>query len=75
MILDPVGAAYFKQNLQCLATEGVLILIGLMGGYTVANIRLRMTLQRVGIEDNRLRFHPPDTESKGSELVPPALDP
>lgn len=46
VILDPVGASYFGQNLQCLATEGVLILIGLMGGYTVANLDLRKLMLR-----------------------------
>jgi NADPH:quinone reductase-like Zn-dependent oxidoreductase len=46
VILDPVGASYFEQNLQCLATEGVLIFIGLMGGYTVANLDLRKLMLR-----------------------------
>ncbi len=47
IILDPVGATYFEQNLQCLATEGKLILIGLMGGYTISNLDLRkLMLQR-----------------------------
>ncbi len=46
VILDPVGAAYFEKNLQCLATEGRLILIGLMGGYTLSNLDLRMIMLR-----------------------------
>jgi NADPH:quinone reductase-like Zn-dependent oxidoreductase len=32
VILDPVGAAYLIQNLDCLALGGRLVLIGLMGG-------------------------------------------
>jgi len=46
LILDPVGATYFEQNLQCLATEGQLILIGLMGGYTISNLDLRKLMLR-----------------------------
>ena len=32
IILDPVGANYFKNNLKVLGLEGKLIIIGLMGG-------------------------------------------
>ena len=46
VILDPVGSSYFEQNLQCLATEGRLILIGLLGGYTVPQLDLRELLLR-----------------------------
>lgn len=34
VILDPVGGAYLARNQQCLAEEGRLVLIGLMGGST-----------------------------------------
>lgn len=46
VILDPVGSAYFEQNLQCLAIDGKLVLIGLMGGYMVPNLDLRKLLLR-----------------------------
>lgn len=46
VILDPVGASYFEQNLQCLATDGKLILIGLMGGYTIPSLDLRKLMLR-----------------------------
>ena len=32
VILDPVGASYLEDNLNCLSMEGRLIIIGLMGG-------------------------------------------
>lgn len=32
VILDPVGASYFEQNLRVLAVDGRLVVIGLMGG-------------------------------------------
>ena len=46
VILDPVGLAYFGQNLRCLATEGRLLHIGLMGGYNVPGLDLRLLLSR-----------------------------
>ena len=39
IILDPVGANYFEDNLKALGLEGRLIIIGLMGGME-ANINL-----------------------------------
>ena len=39
IILDPVGANYFEDNLKILGLEGRLIIIGLMGGME-ANINL-----------------------------------
>ncbi|MDX1694914.1 MAG: NAD(P)H-quinone oxidoreductase [Ketobacteraceae bacterium] len=32
VILDPVGGHYLESNLKCLATDGALVIIGLMGG-------------------------------------------
>jgi putative PIG3 family NAD(P)H quinone oxidoreductase len=46
VILDPVGSAYFESNLQCLATEGKLLLIGLMGGHSVPSLDLRTLILR-----------------------------
>jgi putative PIG3 family NAD(P)H quinone oxidoreductase len=45
VILDLVGATYFKENLASLATKGRLILVGLTGG-TVAEFDLRIALQK-----------------------------
>jgi NADPH2:quinone reductase len=44
-ILDLVGAAYFAQNLACLAPKGRLVLVGLTSGAT-AEFDLRMALQK-----------------------------
>ncbi len=46
IIVDPVGAAYFEQNLQCLATDGRLLHIGLMGGSSIPNLDLRRLLSK-----------------------------
>lgn len=32
VVLDSIGAPYLERNLKCLATDGALVLIGLMGG-------------------------------------------
>jgi NADPH:quinone reductase-like Zn-dependent oxidoreductase len=45
VILDLVGASYFKDNLASLATEGRLILVGLTGG-SAAEFDMRLALQR-----------------------------
>lgn len=45
VILDLVGASYFKENLASLATKGRLILVGLTGGAT-AEFDLRTALQK-----------------------------
>jgi tumor protein p53-inducible protein 3 len=59
VILDPVGSSYFEQNLQCLATEGKLIFIGLLGGYIVPNLDLRkLMLRRWQLVGSTLRALP-----------------
>lgn len=45
VILDPVGAAYLKDNLASLATDGRLVLIGLLGG-AKADIPLGLVLMK-----------------------------
>ncbi|MEW6736566.1 MAG: NAD(P)H-quinone oxidoreductase [Acidobacteriota bacterium] len=46
IILDPVGAPYWSQNLGCLATDGRLILIATMSGARVAGLDLSQILRR-----------------------------
>lgn len=45
VVLDLVGAAYFKQNLECLAPKGRLVLVGLTSG-AAAEIDMRLVLQK-----------------------------
>ncbi len=45
VILDLVGASYFKENLASLADKGRLILVGLTGG-SIAEFDLRIALQK-----------------------------
>ena len=51
LIQDFIGAAYWQRNLQCLRTEGRLVLVGLMGGVKVEadlNLIMRKRLQIFG---------------------------
>ncbi len=45
LILDFVGAAYFKKNMNCLASQGRLVMIGRLGG-TRAELDLSQILTR-----------------------------
>ena len=44
-ILDPVGASYIQSNLKCLAVDGAIVVIGLMGG-NVAEVPLGLMMQK-----------------------------
>ena len=45
VILDMVGAKYFQENLECLASEGRLVMIGLMRG-SISTINLAEVMSR-----------------------------
>ncbi|MBA2564127.1 MAG: NAD(P)H-quinone oxidoreductase, partial [Gemmatimonadetes bacterium] len=56
VILDFVAAPYWEQNLQCLAPEGRLILIGSLGGTRVEGFDLRVFLtKRLQVTGTTLR--------------------
>jgi putative PIG3 family NAD(P)H quinone oxidoreductase len=46
LVLDIVGGHYLARNLACLATDGRLVQIGLMGGAARAELDLRRVLAR-----------------------------
>lgn len=55
VILDPVGGSYLEDNLRCLATDGRLVVIGLMGGGS-AKVPLRpLMVKRQRIIGSTLR--------------------
>lgn len=72
LILDFVGAPYFEDNLQSLAIDGKLIVIGTMGGIHVSNVNLGFILKnRLQIIGTALRTQPPE---KKVELTEAFLD-
>ena len=46
IVLDFVGAAYFEQNVQSLATDGRMVVIGTMGGSEVEKFSLRTLMSK-----------------------------
>lgn len=59
LILDLIGASYFEQNLDCLAVNGRLVLIGLMGGSHIQNLDLnRLLMRRIQLIGSTLRSRP-----------------
>jgi len=76
LILDFVGASYWEQNLQALATDGKLILIGTMGGTKVPEFDLGQLLyRRLQVIGTALRSQPPgEKERLTAEFAGFALD-
>lgn len=75
VILDLVGAAYFRRNLQCIATKGRIMLVGLTGG-TNAEFDLGAALtKRIAIIGTALRSRTADEKAAAvsvfeSDVVP-----
>jgi putative PIG3 family NAD(P)H quinone oxidoreductase len=58
VILDPVGARYFADNIAALALEGRLLLIGLMGG-AASEVNLgQLMMKRLKVIGSTLRARP-----------------
>jgi len=55
VILDPVGAAYLSANLASLATDGRLVIIGLLGGAAAEVALGTMMVKRLRIIGSTLR--------------------
>lgn len=58
VILDHIGAGYFAQNLQALAIDGRLVIIGLMGGAETELNLGRLMVKRQRIIGSVLRARP-----------------
>ncbi len=56
LILDFIGAPYFAQNLQCLAMDGLLLMISVMGGVKLTETNLYPLLsKRLKLQGTTLR--------------------
>jgi NADPH:quinone reductase-like Zn-dependent oxidoreductase len=63
VVLDIVGAAYLRRNLEALATNGRLVVIGLQGG-TRAELDLgAMMARRAAMIVTSLRYRPPEEKA------------
>lgn len=54
-ILDPVGGHYFEQNIRLLASDGHLVIIGLMGGRSAPLDIGRLLVKRIRVVGSTLR--------------------
>lgn len=54
-ILDPVGGQYLESNIKSLATDGVLVIIGLMGGRSAPLDIGRLLVKRLRVIGSTLR--------------------
>ena len=55
VILDPVGANYFSDNVSCLGIDGRLVLIGLLGGQTTELNMGFLMMKRISVIGSTLR--------------------
>ncbi|MCH9815483.1 MAG: NAD(P)H-quinone oxidoreductase [Actinomycetia bacterium] len=58
VILDIIGAKYLDRNVQVLATNGRLVVIGLQGGIKAELNLARLLAKRASIHATSLRFRP-----------------
>jgi putative PIG3 family NAD(P)H quinone oxidoreductase len=58
VVLDPVGAKYLAMHLQVLATEGRLVVIGLMGGRSAELDLTALMTKRAHVHGSTLRARP-----------------
>ena len=69
VILDIMGAAYLDRNVDALATDGQLIVIGMQGG-TKAELNLgKLIAKRAGVVGTALRSRPVDGPGSKSAIV------
>jgi putative PIG3 family NAD(P)H quinone oxidoreductase len=68
IILDFIGASYWEQNLESLAIDGRLILIGMMGGSIIKELNLALLLsRRLQIIGTALRSKSPEDKIRLTE--------
>lgn len=59
LILDFIGGPYWDQNIDCLATDGKLVLIGTMGGSNINEVDLgKLLFKRLHVIGTALRSQP-----------------
>ena len=64
VILDPVGGRYLASNLRCLALDGRLVVIGVMGGADATLPLGRMMVKRQRVIGSTLRARSIEAKSK-----------
>lgn len=63
LVLDCIGASYLEPNIEALAPDGRLILIGLMGGRESSINLGKILMKRIGIKGSTLRGLSPERKA------------
>ena len=63
VVLDVVGGAYLDRNLRCLATDGRMVTIGLVGGRKAELDMGRLMIKRLSVHGTTLRARPADQKA------------
>lgn len=79
VILDPVGASTVPDGLRALATDGTLVLIGLLGGRRAEVDLGRLLIKRARIQGSTLRARSADFKARlvatlASQVLPRIVD-
>jgi putative PIG3 family NAD(P)H quinone oxidoreductase len=69
VILDIMGAAYLDRNVDALATEGRLVIIGMQGGIKAELNLGKLLVKRAGVIGTTLRSRPVTGRGGKSEIV------
>jgi putative PIG3 family NAD(P)H quinone oxidoreductase len=69
VILDIMGAAYLDRNVDALATNGRLVMIGMQGGMTAELNLGKLLVKRAGVIGTTLRSRPVTGHGSKSEIV------
>jgi putative PIG3 family NAD(P)H quinone oxidoreductase len=69
VILDIMGAKYLDRNVDALATEGRLVIIGMQGGVTAELHIAKLHVKRAGVIATTLRSRPVSGPGSKSDIV------
>lgn len=61
IVLDPIGASYFEDNLECLNLDGRWVLYGTMGGHQINTVDLRSLMSK------RINFYTTTLRSRSNQ--------
>ncbi|MDY6999597.1 MAG: zinc-binding dehydrogenase, partial [Actinomycetota bacterium] len=74
VILDIMGAAYLERNVDALAADGRLVIIGMQGGVKAELNLGKLLAKRAGVIATALRSRPVDGPSGKAAIVTRVLD-
>jgi putative PIG3 family NAD(P)H quinone oxidoreductase len=69
VILDIMGAAYLDRNVDALAADGLLVIIGMQGGVKAELNLAKLLVKRAGVIATALRSRPVSGPGSKSEIV------